>query len=151
MHLRAGSRRKRYSLYLLYWYKSTNTDAALQIQAWKTEVLAMRSRMESEATSKDRKIEKLQEERDDLQNENAELRNALQSAEASLAVQTAAVQRVEKQTSTLMIEVRQCRRSEEEWRVQGEEARAEVAALQIQVLPDCTQFLLALLVKRYKY
>ena len=111
----------------------------------------MRSRMESEAASKDRKIEKLQEERDDLQNENAELRNALQSAEASLAVQTAAVQRVEKQTSTLMIEVRQCRRSEEEWRVQGEEARAEVAALQIQVIPDCTQFLLALLVKRYEH
>jgi chromosome segregation ATPase len=149
--LRAGSRRKRYSVYFLYWYKSTNTDAALQIQAWKTEVLAMRSRMESEAASKDRKIEKLQEERDDLQNENAELRNALQSAEASLAVQTAAVQRVEKQTSTLMIEVRQCRRSEEEWRVQGEEARAEVAALQIQVIPDCTQFLLALLVKRYEH
>ena len=45
---------------------------------------------------------------------------------------TAAVQRVEKQASTLMVEVRQCRRSEEEWRVQGEEARAEVAALQIQ-------------------
>ena len=101
-------------------------------EAWKTEVLAMRTRMESEAASKDRKIEKLQEERDGLQGQNSELQSALQSAEASLAVQTAAVQRVEKQASTLMVEVRQCRRSEEEWRVQGEEARAEVAALQIQ-------------------
>jgi chromosome segregation ATPase len=101
-------------------------------EAWKSEVLAMRTRMESEAASKDRRMEKLQEERDGLQGQNSELENALQSAEASLAVQTAAVQRVEKQASTLMVEVRQCRRSEEEWRVQGEEARAEVAALQIQ-------------------
>lgn len=102
-------------------------------EAWKTEVLAMRTRMESEAASKDRKIEKLQEERDIIKEDNSELHNALQSAEASLAVQTAAVQRVEKQASTLMVEVRQCRRSEEEWRVQGEEARAEVGALQIQL------------------
>jgi len=102
-------------------------------EAWKTEVLAMRTRMESEAASKDRKIENLQQERDTIRDENSELLNALQSAEASLAVQTAAVQRIEKQASTLMVEVRQCRRSEEEWRVQGEEARAEVGALQIQL------------------
>jgi chromosome segregation ATPase len=99
-------------------------------EGWRTEVLALRTRFEADINSKDKKIEDLQTSRDSLQNLEAELKMALQNAEASLAVQTAAVQRSEKQCATLQVEVRQCRRSEEEWRVQGEEARAEVLALQ---------------------
>ena len=102
-------------------------------EKWKTHVLTMRTQMESEATNKDRMIEKLRGEKHELEQTTSELSAAMHSAEASLAVQTAAVQRVEKQASTLMVEVRQCRRSEEEWRVQGEEARAESQALQIQL------------------
>lgn len=102
-------------------------------QQWKTEVLTLRTRMEADAAAKDHKILNLQDERDRGRSEVSELRMALQSAEASLAVQTAAVQRLEKQASTLMVEIRQARRSEEDWRTKGEEARSEVKALQIQL------------------
>lgn len=102
-------------------------------QQWKTEVLTLRTRMESDAANKDRQIESLKDERDKASREMSEVRMALQSAEASLAVQTATVQRLEKNGSALMVEVRQARRSEEDWRARGEEARVEVKALQIQL------------------
>jgi chromosome segregation ATPase len=102
-------------------------------EAWTLEVHTMRTRMESESATKDNKIKDLNHKRDMLEQERNEYKSALQSAEASLAVQTAAVQRVEKQASTLMIEVRQCRRSEEENRQQAQEALASEKALQIQL------------------
>jgi hypothetical protein len=85
--------------------------------------------MEADAAAKDKKIADLQDARDAAQIELADLRMSLQSAEASLAVQTAAVQRLEKQASVLMVEIRQARRSEEDWRAKGEEARSEVCAV----------------------
>eukprot|EP00960_Hanusia_phi_P019420 573523-Hanusia_phi.AAC.1 len=78
--------------------------------------------MEDEIGSRTKKIEQLHEGIERLEEERDELGKTLSSAEASLAVQTAAVQRLEKQSSTLLVEVRQCRRSEEEWKLRGEEA-----------------------------
>jgi chromosome segregation ATPase len=95
--------------------------------------------MEADAAAKDKKIADLQDARDAAKAEVAELRMSLQSAEASLAVQTAAVQRLEKQASVLMVEIRQARRSEEDWRAKGEEARSEVKALQIQLTSAVTK------------
>ena len=105
--------------------------------------------MEDEISSRKEKIDQLHKTVERLEEERDELGKTLSSAEASLAVQTAAVQRLEKQSSTLLVEVRQCRRSEEEWKMRGEEARifrrpfspltwgwqalAEVKSLQIQL------------------
>uniref|UniRef100_A0A7S4HB01 Uncharacterized protein n=2 Tax=Guillardia theta TaxID=55529 RepID=A0A7S4HB01_GUITH len=101
--------------------------------SWKREILAIRTRMEDEISSRKEKIDQLHKTVERLEEERDELGKTLSSAEASLAVQTAAVQRLEKQSSTLLVEVRQCRRSEEEWKMRGEEALAEVKSLQIQL------------------
>jgi len=90
-------------------------DWRAKSEAFAAELLAWRSKSESWEATKAQSVRALQSERDRLQTEWQMMRESLQSAEASLAVQTAAVQRLEHEVLEDRVKLREMGRALEGW------------------------------------